>query len=136
MKILILLLAPLLIFSDIAIEPYAASYHFDRDKDYNEDHKYIGLVYRYDQYEIGVSTFKNSHYKRTNSFYAGYRQPVYEYNDVEFGIWGDIGYQTGYNRKLLIYGGLYGEYENIYIKLAGNSKFIGATVGYVFKGLW
>lgn len=117
-------------FADIAIEPFGTSYHWDRDKNRNENNKYLGVVYRYGQYDFGVATFENSHYERSNTAYIGYRQPINEH----VGIFGAVGYVTGYNYKILGAVGVYVEYENIYIKASFNHKYMGTTIGYVFKG--
>lgn len=136
MKLIIsFILGSILAFGDsISIEPLALSYHFNRDKDWNEDHKYLGLLYKHDSgFEIGVGTMENSHYKRSNSIYAGYSKEFYEYTDGEIGAFIDAGYRTGYKRNLLIYGGIYAEYKNVYIKTAIGSNLIGCTIGYQFK---
>ena len=136
-KLLTLLLMSNLMWADFAIEPLAVSYHYDRDKDYNENHKYLGLVYRYNNFEIGASTMENSYYKRSNSIYIGYLHPLYKEGDFMVGLFGDVGYQTGYDRSdLLLYGGLYTEYKNFYIKTGGSTIFIGAVIGYRFKSLF
>ncbi len=128
-----LLLLTTFVFADIAIEPFAKTYHFDRDKDYNENHQYLGLVYRYDQFDFGVATYINSHDERTKAAYVGYRQPMYQ-DEVEVGLFADIGYKDGYDdNHVLIYGGLYIEYKDFYTKIAVNGDMIGATIGYVFK---
>ena len=128
-----LLLLTSFLFADIAIEPYATSYHFDRDKGYNENHKYLGLVYRYQKYEVGVATMENSHNRRSNSVYVGYRQDLYKTDIMELGGNNDVGYRTGYNRKLLLFGGLYVEHENMYVKIAVGTKLVAGTVGYIFR---
>lgn len=117
----------------IAIEPFATSYHFDRDRDYNEEHKYLGLVYRYDKFEFGIATMENSFNKKSNSFYVGFREPIYKEDDVEIGFFVDGGYKTGYKTNLLFFGGLYTEYKDFYIKLAVSPRLLGATAGYVFR---
>lgn len=121
-----------LVFSDIAIEPYAKSYHFDRDKKYNENHKYIGAVYRKDSWDFGVATYINSHNNRSNDAYIGYRYLLYEDN-IKLGVFGLVGYRSGYRTKLLGYGGLYSEYEDFYIKLAINHKLTAVTLGYIIR---
>lgn len=128
-----LLITSTLSFADIAIEPLALSYHYDRDKDYNENHKYIGLVYRYDMYEVGIGTMENSHYKRSNSVYVGMRPIIYTEGDLDIGMFVDVGYRTGYSRDLLIYGGLYTEYKDVYAKIAAGTNVVGFTVGYIFR---
>lgn len=133
-KLLTLLLMSNLMWADFAIEPLAVSYHYDRDKDYNENHKYLGLVYRYENFEFGVGTMENSHYERSNSIYVGYLQPIYDNGDFTAGVFCDIGYQTGYDRSdLLLYGGLHVEYKNFYIKTGGSPIFVGSVIGYRFK---
>ena len=106
----------------IAIEPFLQSYHWDRDKGYNETHKHVGLVYRYDQFELGVATMINSHDIRSNSVYIGYREKLYETEDLELGFFMDGGYRSGYHKKVLGYVGLYSEYKDFYIKVAANQK--------------
>lgn len=134
MKYLIILLSSLLYADSISIEPLATSYHFDRDKDYNENHKYIGLLYKHDNgFELGASTMENSHYKRSNSVYIGYSDSFYEFDRGEIGAFGDIGYRTGYTRKELVYVGVYAEYMNAYVKIGGGTNMIGAVFGYTFK---
>ena len=126
-----LLLLTSFVFADIAVEPFGAVYHWDRDKDYNENIKYVSVAYRYEQFDIGVATFENSHYRRSNFAYVGYRHPINEY----FGVFVNAGYVTGYNNTNILGGaGVYGEYKNTYIKLTANPKYMGATVGYIFKG--
>lgn len=129
----VLLLLSNFLWADFAIEPYAVSYHYDRDKDYNEEHKYVSAVYRYDNFEFGVATMENSHYERSNSVYVGYLQPIYEENDFMIGVFADVGYRTGYDQAFLLYGGVHTEYKNIYIKTVILPTFVGATIGYRFK---
>ncbi len=129
-----LLLLTSFLFADIAIEPFGTVYHFDREKDYNENNKYVGITYRYDQFEFGVATYENSHYERTKTAFVGYREPLYQ-EAVELGIFADIGYKDGYdNNHILFYGGVYAEYENFYTKVAVNNNMVACTIGYVFKG--
>ena len=132
-NVLLLIALTLGLSADIGVEFFGKSYHFNRDREYNEDQKYLGLVYRPNDtnFEIGVSTFENSHYERSNAVYIGYQQPLYEADNTEFGIFADVGYQSGYDGKpMLFYGGVYGEYKNIYMKLTGTDKLIAVTFGY------
>lgn len=119
--------------ADVAIEPYAVTHHFNPSPDTNENHNYFGLVYRYDKFELGGFTMKNSHNAQTNAIYVGYRQDLYTYKKLELGVFGDIGYRTGYDTNLLLYVGGYVEYSNLYIKIAANPSFIGGTIGYIFR---
>ncbi len=129
-----LLLLTSFLFGDVAVEFYGTSYHFDREKDYNENNKYVGLVYKFENnFEVGVASYENSHYERSNDIYIGYMQPLYESEDVELGVFADGGYRGGYDSHVLFYGGLYAEYMDVYTKLAGNSKMLGLVVGYNFS---
>ncbi len=132
-KIILGLLLSSLVFADIGVEFFGTSYHFNRDKDYNENNKYLGLVYKFENFEIGTATYENSHYERSYDIYGGYRQPLYEEENTEFGIFADIGYRSGYDNHVLFYGGLYAEYMNVYAKLAGNDSMLGLVVGYNFN---
>ena len=116
---------------ELAIEPYTQIYHYDRDRDSNENTKYLGLVYRYDNFDIGVATYENSHYTRSQAAYVGYRYPLYEKNDLTLGIFGLVGYRTNYEQSIIAYGGPYVEYQRVYFKVNINGKFVGATLGLI-----
>lgn len=76
---------------------------------------------------------ENSHYRRSNSVYVGFSDSFYDFKDGEIGGWFDVGYRTGYNRETLIYGGIYAEYKDVYIKGALGTNLVGCTVGYIFR---
>ena len=126
-----LLILTSFLFADIAIEPWGTSYHYDRDRNYNEDNKYISITYRYDQYDFGVATFDNSHNNRSNYAYVGYRKPINKY----LGVFMSAGIITGYNYPVFGAVGVYAEYSNAYIKLSVNPRYLGTTIGYIFEGL-
>ena len=143
LKLMLLVLATTGLSADIAIEPFAATYHWDRDKEWNEgsNHQYIGVSYIFDSvktntgnFEVGAATYINSHDERTKALYVGYRQPLYKEGNVDLGIFADIGYRDGYGEdsNILIYGGAYARYYDFYLKLAGNSEMVGVNVGYIF----
>ena len=128
-----MLVIPATLTADIAIEPFGTVYHFDREKDYNENSQYVGITYRHEQFELGVATYINSHDERTKTAFVGYRQPLYK-EEVELGIFADIGYKDGYdNNHILFYGGVYAEYENFYTKIAVNDSMVACVVGYNFN---
>ena len=120
--------------ADIVVQPYAQAYHWDREKDLNEKQEWVGVVYEHDNFEFGASTMINSHYERSNSFYVGYIQDVYTYDDLEVGLFADVGYRTGYDTNVLLYGGAYAEWKQLQLKVAVNTSFIAFVVGYKFKG--
>ena len=125
-----IILSSTVLQADIAIEPLGTSYHWDRDKDYNENNEYIGIVYRYDQYDFTLATFKNSRYDRSNIASVGYRHMFNE----NFGAFASVGYVTGYsNFYIFPAAGLYVEYEDFYVKLSANQWFAGIGVGYIFR---
>lgn len=71
------------------------SYHFDRDKNWNESNTGIGLVYK--DYTAGY--YKNSYYKDT--FYVGYRwRPLSWGEHVKAGL--TVALATGYDSPLLV----------------------------------
>lgn len=129
-NILLPLLLSLTSHADIYIEPFGTSYHWDRDKKRNETNQYLGAGYRYEKYEFGVATFINSFKHRSNIVYVGYKEPICEY----MSLYADIGYVTGYKRyNVLGAVGAYLEYKDIYLKTSINHKYLGVTVGYVFR---
>ena len=134
-KLLLLLTLTLGLSADIGVEFFGTSYHFNREIDYNEEQKYFGVVWRPDDtnFEVGASTFENSYNERANALYVGYLQPLYK-EEVELGIFADVGYYLqGYEDKpIMFYGGIYGEYKNVVLKIAGTDKLIAVTVGYEF----
>ena len=71
------------------------SYHFDRNKNWNESNTGIGLVYK----EYAVGYYKNSYYKDT--FYAGYQWKPLSWGDhVKAGL--SFALATGYDSPILI----------------------------------
>lgn len=129
-KLLILGMLATGLYADIAVEPWGTAYHWNRDKNYNESNQYVGVVYRYQQYDLGVTTFINSHNDRSNSIYVGYREPISEYVNMV----GGVGYVSGYEKFNIIGGvGFDVTYEDTYLKLAVNPKYMGITVGYIFR---
>ena len=114
----------------ISIEPYTFVKHYNKTNK-NNNVKYIGLVYEIDGFGIGAATFTNSHYTRTNAIFGQY---IYKKNiisdDLYIGAYVLGGYRTGYKTKMMVYGGPYVEYKNLYIKINVNPKFYGFTLGY------
>jgi hypothetical protein len=127
----LILFSSILLADSIAIEPYTVVYHYNRDADINENNKYFGMVYRYGQFDFGVATYDNSHYTRTNAAYVGYRYELYQYNRLKIGAFAQAGYRTNYKQKFIGYGGIYGEYDKVYLKLNVNGKFTGVTFGII-----
>ena len=135
MKKLLLIFLTTFSFAEFAIEPYSISYHYDRDKDYNEKHEYVAVAYFYKNVQFGLGTLVNSHYNRANFALIGIREEIVEYNNIKFGVFLDTGYITGYHYDIFVNGGIYTEYENFYSKLSISYKFVGFTIGYKFNGL-
>ena len=130
MKYLLLLTS--FLFADVAIEPFVKTYHWDRDEGYNENHEYLAITYRHEQWDFSVATYINSRENRSNDAYVGYRHIMYD-EDVKLGLFGAVGYRSGYTRHLGVYAGLYGEYKDVYVKWAINTKLTAITVGYIIR---
>ncbi len=127
-----LTLLSVIAFGDIAIEPLAVVKHYDSEGK-NENAKYFGLVYRYDNFDVGIASYENSHYTRTTAGYVGYRLPVWEDDKWIVGLFVQAGYRTNYNQKFIAYGGPYVEYDNFYAKVNVNTEFTGLVVGYIIR---
>ena len=101
-KILLILGLTLGLSADIGVEFLGMGYHYNKDVDRNSNQKYFGLVYIDEaNWEVGISTFENSYYERSNAVYVGYRQPLYE-EDFTVGFFVDAGYVSGYEDKNLL----------------------------------
>jgi hypothetical protein len=86
-------------FSQQYISTTIGSYHFDRDKDYNERNLGLGYERHSGQWSFLTGYYRNSYYKDTVYLMAGY-QPFY----LQFGNWrGGIvgGLVTGYDSPFL-----------------------------------
>ena len=139
-ELLVVLGLTLGLSADIGIDFLGTAYHTNRDVKYNETPALFGVNYMFDEgFEVGASTYVNSYDDRTYAFYVGYRQPIYETEDLTLGVFANVGYQNGYEddygndvRPILFYGGPYAEYKNFYVKMGLTEKLIVGVVGYRF----
>ena len=117
---------------DLWLETYAGVYHWNREYGYNEDLEYVGLVYEHNNVEFGAARYINSYGVHSESYYVGYKKELTRVLETELGLFFIAGYRTGYgeHQHILMYGGVYAEYDRFYIKTAINGEFIGATIGY------
>ena len=128
---ILLLSFTILAADELAIEPYTQIYHYDQSKKPNENTKYIGFIYRHNNFDFGLASYENSHYTRTQAAYVGYRYSFYKQDDLTLGVFGLIGYRTNYEQSIIVYGGPYVEWNRLYLKVNINPKFVGATIGII-----